>query len=96
MPFVFVKRDSIMTQDQVQNILGDLISTKKMKTPLLVSFIVLAVLTVICSALLCKKHKQVIAEDEMRDKNYSQLGNSRMTNGSARNINQSIMKSTST
>ena len=56
MPFVFVKRDSIMTQDQVKNILGDLISANKIKIPLLAAFISVAVLLVICSALLCRKH----------------------------------------
>lgn len=95
MPFVFVKRDSIMTQDQVKNILGDLISANKVKTPLLVTFIALAVLMVICSAFLCRKHGKT-NDSEYGEKLYSPLGNSRMTNDSVRKINQSIMKSTST
>jgi hypothetical protein len=91
MPFVFVKRDFIMTQEQVKNILGDLISAKKLQSPLLATFLVLALLTVTCSVLLYKKHKQVLAEDKIH---YSQLGDSRLD--SVRNINRSTTKSTST
>lgn len=55
MPFVFVKRDSVMTDDQVRAILGDLISAASVKIPLLCVFIILGVLLATLSCCCLKK-----------------------------------------
>lgn len=54
-PFVFVKRDSVMTDDQVQNILGDLITAGNIKVPVLLTSAFLGVALCVVGACVCKK-----------------------------------------
>ena len=95
MPFVFVKRDSIMTKDQVHDILGSLITSQKIMIPMQVVGIVLTVLMVICSALLCRKHKQIANDPDyeslLRESKLSKSGISEY-----KKINRSTMQSIST
>lgn len=46
LPFTFVQRMSVMTDEQVKDVLGPIITAGQLKTPLLITFIILAFLFV--------------------------------------------------
>ena len=54
-PFVFVKRDSLMSEDQVSDILGDLITAGKVKIPILCVLAIAGALLTVCGACCCRK-----------------------------------------
>ena len=58
-PFVFVKRDSIMTNDQVSQILGDLITAGSFRMPILITLITLGVIFSIGGACCFRKYRDL-------------------------------------
>ena len=60
---MFVRRDSVMTDDQVRAILGDLIGAAGIKIPMLCAFIILGVVLLILS---CYCLRKVRADEEDR------------------------------
>ena len=58
-PFVFVKRDSLMTDAQVSAILGDLYTASAVKLPILIGLITIGLLFAICGACCFKRYRQV-------------------------------------
>lgn len=57
-PFVFVKRDSLMTDAQVSAILGDLYTASAVKLPILIGLITIGLLFAICGACCFKRYRQ--------------------------------------
>ena len=66
-PFAFVQRDSIMTNDQVSQILGQLIDANKTKLPILFAFIGLGLIITICGACRFKKYQQMSRDNHSYD-----------------------------
>ena len=62
-PFVFVKRDSLMTDAQVSAILGDLYTASAVKLPILIGLITIGLLFAICGACCFKRYRQVQNEE---------------------------------
>ena len=63
-PFVFVKRDSIMTDEQVQTILGDLITAGALKIPVLVVLVIISLILLISGACCWKKYRSSTSKDQ--------------------------------
>ena len=57
-PFVFIKRDSVMTKEQAMYVFRDLVTAAKIKIPPLVVFIVVGLLFVICGGCIHRKLSQ--------------------------------------
>lgn len=55
MPFYFIKRDSVMSDDQVVEILGDLITAAKLCMPIMVGLGALGLMLIICGGCMVKK-----------------------------------------
>lgn len=62
-PFVFVKRDSIMTNDQVMDILGDLVTAAKIRAPILVSLILFGLLLVVAGSCILKRLQNLVIDE---------------------------------
>jgi hypothetical protein len=62
-PFVFVQRDSIMTDAQVSEILADLITAAQIRIPLLVVFVVLGIFLVAVGGCLIKRYRGLQREE---------------------------------
>ena len=55
MPFYFVQRDSIMTDAQVVDILGALITAAKLSMPIMVALGAIGLALIVCGACMTKK-----------------------------------------
>ena len=67
LPFVFVQRDSIMTDDQVSQILGALITASKLRAPILITLCAIGFLMPIVGGCMFKKLKQIEKDNHSYD-----------------------------
>lgn len=68
-PFVFVRRDSIMSDDEVSQILGTLITAAELRIPLLVTFLVLGFVLALVGCCLVKRLRTL----QKRDGSYDHM-----------------------
>lgn len=57
-PFVFVKRESVDTQDVINDLFGDLILANNIKVPVIIASLLIGILTLVLAVYLIRRAKQ--------------------------------------